>query len=109
MDFKSQLNEDLETVFFNNLEFAEEIDYNPNGGISYKISAIFDDEYESVDPETNSPILSTQPSVLINANDLQAAIGPADTVTVRGTEYRFVTDEPNGVGVIRLQLHRKIN
>lgn len=103
-NFTDQLDSDLQNVFFNKAEFAEQISYNPDGGSPYNIAAIFDNEYESVDPETEQPIISTQPTVLINTNELQAAIGPADTITVRGTVYKFRTDEPNGVGVIRLQL-----
>ena len=107
-DFKDGLDSDLSNVFFNKDEFAEEITYNPFGGSPYTVNAIFDDEFESVDPESDASILSTQPAILIKTADIIGGPNPKDKVTIRGTTYQFITDEQNGVGVTRLQLHEDL-
>jgi len=106
--FKDDLVTDLEETFFNEEDFAEEITYNPDGGAPYAISSIFDNEYEATDPDTQQPILSLNPTVLINANDLAAPVARADTVTVRGKTYKFTWNQPDGTGPIRILLNEEV-
>ena len=108
MSFKDDMDNDLVETFLNTDDFAEVISFNPDGGTPYNIKSIFDNAYEAVDPETEQPILSLNPTILINGNDLQATIKPADTVTVRGTEYLFTHNQPDGTGPIRVLLNKVV-
>lgn len=109
-DFKDQLKEDLENNFFNKEEFAEEITLIPLGATinQYAINAIFDNEFESVDPDTEAPILSTQPTLRINENDLAAALAPTDKLKIRNENFEIVSNRPDGVGTIILLLHKEL-
>lgn len=111
VDFKDQLDADLEDVFFNKDEFAEEITLTPaaQGQDPYTLNAIFDREFQDVDPETERPILSTHPVARINENDLVNPLQPNDTLTIRSTIFEIKTKEPDGVGTIICELKQKIN
>lgn len=107
--FKESMEADLHEVFFDVEEFAEKVRIVHAFDMeSYEVPAIFDNEFESVDPETQVPILSTQPKIQIRAADLHQVLQPADTVTIRGILYKLVTNEPDGVGTVRLLLHKKV-
>ena len=109
-DFKSDLDADLSDVFMNKDEFAEEVTYTPKAapGSPYTINGIFDNEFESVDPDTNAPIISTQPNLRIKEADLQAPAAPGDLVTIRSIEYKVIEPETDGVGTTVLLLHKNI-
>ena len=108
MSFKTDTVNDLDNTFFNENEFAEVISFNPDGGSPYDIKAIFDNAYEAVDPETEQPILSLNPTILIDENKILATIKPTDTVTVRNQIYKFTHNQPDGTGPIRILLTEKL-
>jgi hypothetical protein len=103
--FKAQLATDLDT-FFEIQEFAEEITLIPSGQAGYKIKAIFDETFQAVNPNTDEDILSVNPVIHIREKDLTAALGPADRFKIRGELFSVVTNEPDGVGIIKLSLHQ---
>ncbi len=107
--FKESMEADLQDAFFNVEEFADNVIIVHAYDLeSYEVPAIFDNEFESVDPDTHVPIIATQPKIQIRAADLHQVLQPADTVTIRGILYKLVTNEPDGVGTIRLLLHKKV-
>ncbi len=109
-DFKQGLVNDLKNNHFNTKEFAEDIIWKraADPGNPLTIPAIFDSEFESIDPETNQPVLSTQPTIRIDENQLSSfTIAPGDEFTIRSTEYTITQYQPDGVGTIILLLHKK--
>lgn len=106
--FSDALDADKKNNFFNNEEFAEQITYTPLSGSAYQLNALFDNEFESVDPDTNQPVISTQPMIRVDTNDLQSTIKKGDKVTVRTIVYKIITDEPDGVGTVVLRLHKDV-
>jgi len=105
-DFTDALDSDKKKVFFNDEEFAEEVTYNPTIGANYTLNAIFDNEFESVDPDTLQPITSTEPIIRVDINDIVGGkVKDGDKVTIRTIEYRIIEDQQDGVGttVLRLQ------
>lgn len=110
-DFKQDLQDDLDNTFFNKSEFAENagtVTYYPKAGGSYEVAGIFDSEFEMVDPETNQPVLSRQPMIQVNEDDLQAEPAPEDEIEIRGVRYRVIEFHPDGVGTVALILHKKV-
>ncbi len=109
MGFKDDLKTDLTNTFFNKTEFAEDegtVIITHAAGGSYEIAAIYDNQYESVDPNTGVPMMSTNPVIRINENELQQDIAKGDTVLVRGTNYKMYEPQPDGVGTILVELHK---
>lgn len=107
-DFTDQLENDLDKVFFNKEEFAEEVTITPYGGAPYTIRAIFDNDYQTVDVETQQPVTSQQPAIRIHDTDLQSALNPADQFTIRGKNYTITDRQPDGVGTILILLNEAI-
>jgi hypothetical protein len=107
MTLKDDMADDLENVFFNKDEFAEEWTYHPFGGVDYPITPIFDNEYQSVGPGGSVEINSTNPNIRLRESELHAAPGPKDEVTGRGIRYSLTTPEPDGVGTILFTLRKK--
>ena len=106
--FNDQLKADLEETFFNPMEFAEPVIYKPASGSEYTINGIFDKAFQSVDPNTEQPVISVQPNILLNENDLQAAVKTTDKIKIRNVLYEIIDVQPDGVGTTRLILHEKI-
>lgn len=108
--FTDQLENDLDKTFFNKEEFAEEVTITPWGDADpYIIKAIFDNDYQAVDVDTNQPVSSTQPMIRIHESDLQAALNPRDKFTIRGKVYTITDKQPDGVGTIAILLNEGIS
>lgn len=107
MDFKDTLEPDLENVFFNDTEFAEDVTVNPSSAPSYNAIAIFDKAFIEIDPDTEAQILSTQPILRVQEHKLESDLNndPSATFTIRGDEYKMITYETDGVGTALIQLH----
>lgn len=106
--FNDQLKTDLRETFFNPEEFAEPVTFSPAAGLPRIINGIFDNEYRSIDPATEQPIVSTQPNLLINENDLTAPLTQGDKFTIRGKVYKLIEPQTDGVGTIRILLHEEV-
>ena len=86
--------------------FGEDIVYTPKGQPAVNMTGIFDDLYESVDPNTNAIITSQQPIVGIKDADLGQTPRQDDQVFVRGILYRVKEVQTDGQGGSRLFLHK---
>ncbi len=109
--FKEDLSNDLDETFFNKSEFAEDAGtciYYPAAGGSYEVAVIFDNEFETVDPDSGERVISRQPVARINENDLQAAVKPGDEIEVRGVRYKVIEPQYDGVGTVLCLLHEKV-
>lgn len=85
---------------------GECVTYYPKSGGSYKIRAIFDNEYENVDPETEKIISSNQPALGVNLNDIKPTMRKDDMVQVRNLKYRVIEIREDGQGGATLFLHK---
>ena len=104
--FKDGLSEDLDNVFFNNLEFAESVLYSNGSDPDFNVNAIFDNEHEEVDPDTGLVVTDTNPQIRVKEKDfLTIPLKLKDNVTVRGVQYYIVDKQPDGVGTILLLLN----
>ncbi len=86
--------------------FGEEIIYTPKNKPAVTITGIFDDLYESVDPNTGAIITSQQPIVGIRDADVGQTPRQEDRVFVRGILYRVKEVQTDGQGGSKLYLHR---
>ncbi|OGQ23515.1 MAG: hypothetical protein A3I05_01095 [Deltaproteobacteria bacterium RIFCSPLOWO2_02_FULL_44_10] len=86
--------------------FGEDITYTPKGGAPVVMIGIFDDFYESVDPNTGAIITSQQPIVGIRDLDLGQTPRQDDRVFVRGILYRVKEVQTDGQGGSKLYLHK---
>jgi len=86
--------------------FGEQVTYYPQSGGSYKLQAIFDNDFESVDPETEQVISSNQPVLGVNLNDLNFEMRINDMVQVRNLRFRVIEVREDGQGGAQLFLHK---
>jgi len=108
LGFKADLESDLDEVFLNPDEFAEPITVTPTAsGPAFAVNAIFDRESQEVDPDTSIPVISENPVARIQESDLPSPIEKGDEATVRTVIYLIIKAEPDGVGTIKLFLHKK--
>lgn len=86
--------------------FGEEVIYTADGLSSIRITAIFDNEFQSVDPQSGAVVISTQP--IIGVKDVQLPQPPqkGDRVQIRGVDYKIIDHQPDGQAGSRLLLHK---
>lgn len=85
---------------------GESVTYYPKRGGSYCINGVFDNEYETVDPETEQVISSNSPVLGVNLNDLKFEMKIEDQVKVRNLMYKVVEVREDGQGGASLFLHK---
>lgn len=106
MDFAAA----TESVLGNVLDtFAEQIPvvYTPASGSPYSIRGVFDENYQTIDPNSMTMISTTHPVLLVRLSDLDSVPGKGDRVTVRTNRVFTVTKmEPDGRGGALLILHK---
>ena len=108
MGFKDDLESDIDEVFLNASEFAEVITITPTAsGPAFNTNAIFDREHQEVDPDTSIPVISENPLVRIQESDLPSPIEKGDEVTARSIVFKIYDVQPDGVGTVKLFLHKK--
>ena len=105
MGLKEQLDSDLTGTFFAEGDFAESAVYRPTTGPEFSLAVLFEDPYVQVEPGGQGAIQSQAVRVMAPASKFPHPPGPGDLLVARGTTYRVVTAEPDGVGVISLCLH----
>mgnify|MGYP005989024993 CR=1 FL=1 len=86
--------------------FGEKVIYYPCSGGSYSIEAIFDNNYEIVDPETENVVSSNHPMIGVNLNDLNFELKTNDMVQVRNLKYKITEIREDGQGGASLFLHK---
>jgi len=78
------------------------------GGVQTPLpDAVFDENYQTVDPETGAAIISDAPMIGVMRSDLPGgAWKEGDTVTVRGVTYRAVEAQKDSENHAKIILHR---
>jgi hypothetical protein len=102
MTLKTDILSDLDSVFFNNDEFSENLTYTPSGGKATTIKGIFTDPYEAVNPATHEAE-TTAPTVLAMNADI-TGIAHGDIITRGSTAYEVIGIQPDTHGTTRLVL-----
>lgn len=103
MNFKDQMNKDLDTVFFNEDEFADSATLTGSLG-AVKISVYFDEKDDVVfDSGLNSDISASVPSVTCKSLDVIDA-KHGDEIFVNGMIYYIVDMDPPLNGTRKLYL-----
>jgi hypothetical protein len=86
--------------------FGEEIIFYPKKGGVYKVRGVFDNEYRTIDPDTEQVLSVNQPALGINLNDFPIEISIEDSVKVRGLLFKIVDKREDGQGGALLMLHK---
>ena len=86
--------------------FGELVTYYPRSGGSYAITAIFDNDVELVDPETEQVITSNQSRIGVNLSKINFELKVTDQVQVRNIRYKVVEVKEDGQGGAELYLNK---
>lgn len=88
---------------------GEFVEYCPVNGSPIKIRAIFDNEWEQVDPDTERVVSSQSPILGIRLIDLKSPPKVQDLVTIldSGDKYKVIDIREDGQGGASLFLHRQ--
>ncbi len=106
VDFRSHVDRILKVAVD---KFGECVTFYPHSGGVYEVKAIFDNEYRTLDPDTEQVISVNQPQLGVNLNDLnfKMAVGEeGDEVEVRGLRFRVWDKREDGQGGATLMLHK---
>jgi hypothetical protein len=86
--------------------FGEQVTYYPKVGGVVQIQAIFDHDYQAIDPNTEQVISANQPALGVNLNDIKFSPAQGDQVKIRNVTYRVVDAREDGQGGATLLLNR---
>lgn len=105
MNFRDHVNKILSA---STTEFGEEVKFFPSTGGAFPVRAIFNNEYEALDLDTQRVVSDNQPNLGINLNDFSfEVIAKKTEVEVRGIRYTIQDKREDGQGGALLMLHRK--
>jgi hypothetical protein len=82
--------------------------FEPKSGGSSTIAAVFDRSYLAVDPETQNPVQSVRPLLIVRDSVLPTNAPPleGDAFIVSGQRYLVVALEVEGKGTSRVYLRK---
>jgi len=80
--------------------------YESQRGGRTKIFAVFDNQFEAVDPDTERTITSLNPVIGIRLRDLPQKPLEHDIVISRNIKYKVVDIQEDGLGGASLFLHK---
>ena len=86
--------------------FGENVQFLPIAGGSFTVRAIFDNQYEQVDPDTEVVVATNQPVLGVRLSDLPALPQKGDRFVVRGKYYKIVDAQEDGQGGASLLMHK---
>jgi hypothetical protein len=105
--FEKMMENDLQDVFFNIEEFAENVLYICKDGTTFNLPVIFDNQSIMIDPDTGAEVLSSQPMMYAQSSDFKVRPDKGDKVLRKGVRYQIISHEPDGVGVTSFRLHHE--
>lgn len=103
MNFRKRVNRLLGSCTKN---FGESVTYFPKTGGAIKIRGIFNNEHETVDPDTEQVISSNTPTLGVNLNDLSIEMKNEDQVQIRNIKHKVIDVQEDGQGGAILVLHK---
>ena len=95
-------------------QFGEDVTYEPDGGGTLTVRAIFRSAHEALDTETLAPVVSAQPVFDVRRGagagfDLTVDPVPMKDHIVRadGVRWTVIHVEPDGEGILRLVCQKR--
>lgn len=108
-DFFTQLNTDLDNTFFNNTEWAQQVEYTHDGGTEAQTyNIIYDDPEAPRGIGGDADVFMQQPQFMMKRDILRKDIRPGDTVKINGITRRVENYDDNGVGVVTIYLEKDL-
>ena len=104
--FSKMLDEDLESTFFCEEEFAVSVPYSHKNGPATTYSALFDNPSASAGLLSDVETLAWRPQLRIIESKLKAPPAKGDQVVVKGCRYRVTEYTSDGVGTMLIFLER---
>lgn len=86
--------------------FGERVYYKPLKGGSYYLQAVFDRNFEQVDPDTQVVIASNVPILGVNLNNMFGKPENGDEVKILDEFFRVVDSREDGQGGASLVLQK---
>jgi len=86
--------------------FGEEVSYKPLSGGSYTLYAVFDRNFEQVDPDTQVIVASNVPMLGVNLNEMHEEPEQGDQVEIIDETFRVVDSQEDGQGGASLILQK---
>lgn len=87
-------------------KFGETVTFYPKSGGVFKVEAIFDNEAEALDLDTEQVLSVNNPRIGVNLNDLEFEVRQGDEVQVRDVRYKVHDKIEDGQGGATLELHK---
>jgi len=85
--------------------FGEKVKFFPQGGGVFEVQAVFDNDFQIVDAQTEQLISANQPALGVNLNAIEWDLKKDDEVEVRGARFRVHEKREDGQGGAVLLLH----
>ena len=85
---------------------GEEMSYRYKTGGSTKITAVWNRQHTSVDPDTEAVVSTNDPNIGVQLKDLRAYPVEGDKVYFNGDKYKVVDVEEDGQGAAQLRLYK---
>lgn len=101
------MEEDLEETFFNDQEFAEDVQYTHSTGTSTIYKGLYDDPTTSISATSDVEVTLLRPQVMVREKQLQKNVSKKDRLTIRGIRYIVDDYVSNGVGILTIFLIKK--
>ena len=87
--------------------FGEPVTYTRGATTVALSKAVFDQNFQTVDPNTGTAIISDNPMIGVRLAELPGGEWQdGDTVTVRGVDYRAIEPQQDSEGHAKIVLHR---
>jgi len=102
-DFKGKVNRLLSVAI---PTFGEQVEYRPTRGGRYSMQAVFDDEYRSVDPDSQTVVSTNLPRIGVNLADLPWPPDKGDLIYIRGETFKLYDSQEDGQGGATLFMHK---
>ena len=107
IDFRTHVNRVLKHC---TSTFGESVKVFPKRGGVFNIVAIFDNDFQVIDPNTEQVISANQSALGINLNDVSFDLSVGDQVEVRKIRFKIIDKKEDGQGGATLLLHKlKLN
>lgn len=84
--------------------FGEAVVYTPAGGSPVSIRGVFSQEAETIDSQTQAPVIVRVPNVALRLADLSQMPEQGDGLTVAGTDYTVTEVMQDSIGGCLLYL-----
>lgn len=104
MTLKADMLTDIDDIFMDTDEFADEAVWVDSGDDSHTINGIFDDESQQINPATGI-IETTAPQFQVASSGI-SGIARNETLTVNETTYYIIGIQPDGTGMTILLLSK---